>query len=141
MPTKSCDKFQNQTFKDRCSTALRGDKKLNLGADFKARVSRRSFHCRDKIEFNLKSQKLEEPFAFVSESALLRGVQTRDFRSPVNEFFELSSNFIRRPHFRAPAFAAPFGCGTRKLANSILPTSGFLKKFSERILRSYFQTA
>jgi hypothetical protein len=59
-PTESCDKFQNQTFKDQCPSVFPGDKKLNLGADFKVRVSRRSFHCRDKIEFNLKSQKLEE---------------------------------------------------------------------------------
>ena len=55
---ESCDKLQNQTFKDRRSDQLQGNKKLNLGADFKVRVSRRSFHCRDKIEFNLKSLKL-----------------------------------------------------------------------------------
>jgi hypothetical protein len=53
--------------------SLPGDKKLNLGADFKVRVSRRSFHCRDKIEFNLKSLKLEELDAVSSTPACLAG--------------------------------------------------------------------
>ena len=61
---ESCDKLQNQTFKDRVPHELLGDKKLNLDADFKCRASRRFVHCRDKIEFNLKSQKLEELMLF-----------------------------------------------------------------------------
>ena len=67
---KSCGNFQNQTFKDHCSTELRGDKKLNLGTDYKVRALRRSFHCRDKIEFNLKSQKLEELCRFGQPACL-----------------------------------------------------------------------
>jgi hypothetical protein len=61
--TKSCDKFQNQTFKDRWLRKLLGKKKLNLGADIILRLATLG-HCRDKIEFNLKSQKLEEPLLF-----------------------------------------------------------------------------
>ena len=88
---ESCDKFQNQTFKDQCCSVLPGDKKLNLGADVKARASRRSFHCRDKIEFNLKSQKLEELSAVSGSPALLRDKHFSRSLLLVNEDFEFSS--------------------------------------------------
>jgi hypothetical protein len=55
------------------SFQLSGDKKLNLSTDTKVRAFRRSFYCRDKIEFNLKSHLLEEPVALSSNTAFVAG--------------------------------------------------------------------
>ena len=52
---------------------LPGNKKLNLGADFKVSRLTTLGHCRDKIEFNLKSQKLEELAALSSNPACVAG--------------------------------------------------------------------
>lgn len=91
--TESCDKLQNQTFKDRCPRKLPGNKKLNLSADF-GLASHDARHCRDKIEFNLKSLKLEEPLLFRATPLALRDVHFRHQLLPVNENFEVSSFFF-----------------------------------------------
>jgi hypothetical protein len=83
--TRSCDKLQNQNFKDRALSKLPGNKKLNLGADFKVRVSRRSFHCRDKIELQSEVPEVEELNAlFGAFPLVLRDEHFSDLRSLVN---------------------------------------------------------
>jgi hypothetical protein len=66
---KSCDKLQNQTFKDHFPHAPPGDKKTQSRRRQQivapAIAGQHAFSRRDKIELlNLKSQKLEEPSAF-----------------------------------------------------------------------------
>jgi hypothetical protein len=130
--TESCDKFQNQTFKDRCSTTLQGDKKLNLGADFKVRVSRRSFHRRDKIEFNLKSLKLEELPLFRAAPLVLRDEHFSYFDLAVNGNFEFFSTFFADCRIALTAGAGPARCGTEKLARRSEPARSFSKNFHVR---------
>jgi hypothetical protein len=125
---ESCDKFQNQTIKDHCSTALRGDKKLNLGADFKVRVSRRSFHCRDKIEFNLKSLKLEELGLFRAPPLVLRDEHCRDFDLAVNENFDLFSISFRRLPHRVRRLCRPRFLRDAETSKVVHPDKRFLQK-------------
>jgi len=107
---------------------LPGDKKLNLGADFKVRVSRRSFHCRDKIECNLKSQKLEELMPFRATPLVLRDEHISEALSLVNGNFDFFQNIFRRPSSASPLLAVPLGSGTRKVAKDELGTRGILRK-------------
>jgi len=103
---------------------LPGDKKLNLGADFKVRVSRRSFHCRDKIECNLKSQKLEELMPFRATPLVLRDEHISESLSRVNGNFDFFQNIFRRPSSASPLLAVPLGSGTRKVAKDLRGTRG-----------------
>jgi hypothetical protein len=86
---------------------LPGDKKLNLIADlqFHAAFQPRSLDCRDKVEFNLKSQKFAEPTRF------LAGVQSSGCSFPVNRLF----TFL--PTFFQSAFA-PFGADEQTSSRS-----------------------
>jgi hypothetical protein len=80
---------------------------------------RRNFHCRDKIEFNLKSQKLEEPvFAVLAANPLCSGMETLAAgvgqSTGILNFLQLS----RCLHSRVAAVCIPFGSGARKLSNT-----------------------
>jgi hypothetical protein len=89
-------------------------------------------HCRDKIEFNLKSQKLEELAALSFESALLclREVHFSYSLRFVNRFFEFF-RFSRSPLSSLSRFLQPhLRGGTRKVANELWATRGIFKKVS-----------
>src|SRR5271156_4484112 len=90
-------------------------------------------HCRDKIEFNLKSQKLEEPvLLFWQQTRFCRGVKTLApgvLQSTENlNFLQL---FPSPASLASPRSAARFGGGARKLSNPRSPASGFLEFFSK----------
>ena len=79
-------------------------------------------HCRDKIEFNLKSQKLEEPPLF-ERRRFVSGRCTLDIRfcgsTRILNFLQLS----RRLHFRVCRFCSPAFWRGAQSRHSLLPVN------------------
>jgi len=89
-------------------------------------------HCRDKIEFNLKSQKFEELTAFRAAPLTLREEHFRYSLLLVNENFEFLQLFSS-PAFRATAHAAPLswrGAQSRHSPLLVNENFEFLQLFS-----------
>jgi hypothetical protein len=135
---KSCDELQNQTFKDhRSFSPASGQQKTQSDADAKfyafskwGFTARALVHCRDKIEFNLKSQKLEEPVLpfWRQTHRLWRDGNPSGSLSAVNGNFEFSSTFSLSADSKSAAVFIPFGGGARKLSNTRKAASAFFKK-------------
>jgi len=60
--------------------SFQATKKLKLGADSKVRISRRGFHCRDKIEFQSEVPEVEELKPYSEHPRLSCGTSTLAIR-------------------------------------------------------------